>query len=119
MPADPVPLEEILVTDREQRQDGPPAALFEQMRGECPVHWTSKITEYPEEDGFWSVTTADDVHAVSRDWETYSSATGFTALTHSILPLELGQAMFIGMDPPKHDRLKALFQRGFTPKRID
>ena len=22
------------------------------------------------------------------------------------------------MDPPKHDRLKALFQRGFTPKRI-
>ena len=28
------------------------------------------------------------------------------------------QAMFIGMDPPKHDWLKALFQRGFTPKRI-
>ena len=26
--------------------------------------------------------------------------------------------MFIAMDPPKHDRLKALFQRGFTPKRI-
>jgi cytochrome P450 len=26
--------------------------------------------------------------------------------------------MFIGMDPPKHDRLKQLFQRGFTPKRI-
>ena len=22
--------------------------------------------------------------------------------------------MFIGMDPPKHDRLKALFQRGFA-----
>jgi len=26
--------------------------------------------------------------------------------------------MFIGMDPPKHDRLKALFQVGFTPRRI-
>jgi cholest-4-en-3-one 26-monooxygenase len=34
------------------------------------------------------------------------------------MPLELIQAMFIGMDPPKHDRLKALFQRGFTPRRI-
>jgi len=34
------------------------------------------------------------------------------------MPLELTRAMFIGMDPPKHDRLKALFQRGFTPKRI-
>jgi cholest-4-en-3-one 26-monooxygenase len=28
------------------------------------------------------------------------------------------RAMFIGMDPPKHDRLKMLFQAGFTPKRI-
>jgi cytochrome P450 len=120
MSADPVSsLEETLVTERQQWQDGPPHELFSQLRGQCPVHWTSKITEYPEEAGFWSVTTADDVHAVSRDWETYSSATGFTALTDAILPLQLSQAMFIGMDPPKHDRLKALFQRGFTPKRIN
>jgi len=55
---------------------------------------------------------------VSRDWQTYSSATGITALTDAILPLELTRAMFIGVDPPKHDRLKQLFQRGFTPKRI-
>ena len=34
------------------------------------------------------------------------------------MPVDLISAMFIGMDPPKHDRLKALFQRGFTPKRI-
>ena len=26
--------------------------------------------------------------------------------------------MFIGQDPPKHDRVKKLFQAGFTPKRI-
>src|SRR4051794_1520374 len=121
MSAEPVtpPLHDLLVAERENWPDGPPYALFKQLRGQCPVHWTEKITEYPEEAGFWSVTTADDVHAVSRDWETYSSATGFTALTNAILPLELGQAMFIGMDPPKHDRLKALFQRGFTPKRIN
>lgn len=119
MSADPItPLEETLVTEREQWLDGPPHELFKRLRGECPVHWTSKITEYPEEAGFWSVTTADDVHAVSRDWETFSSGTGFTLLTSAIMPLELMQAMFIGMDPPKHDRLKALFQRGFTPRRI-
>jgi cholest-4-en-3-one 26-monooxygenase len=28
------------------------------------------------------------------------------------------RAMFIGMDPPKHDRIKKLFQAGFTPRRI-
>jgi cholest-4-en-3-one 26-monooxygenase len=33
-------------------------------------------------------------------------------------PIELARAIFIGMDPPKHDRLKALFQAGFTPRRI-
>ena len=83
------------------------------------MHWSEEIPDYPEEDGFWSVTLADDVHAVSRDWQTYSSERGgITALTNAIMPLELIQAMFIGMDPPKHDRLKALFQRGFTPKRI-
>ena len=67
--------------------------------------------------GFWSVTRADDIHAVSRDFKTYSSGLGgITAVTEGF-PLELLRAMFIGMDPPKHDRLKMLFQAGFTPKR--
>ena len=35
-----------------------------------------------------------------------------------MVPVELIQGMFIGMDPPKHDRLKALFQKAFTPKAI-
>ena len=52
------------------------------------------------------------------DWETYSSEVGgVMGLTH-VFPLELQTSQFIAMDPPKHDRLKALFQRGFTPKRI-
>jgi cytochrome P450 len=114
-----VPVEELLVTEREHWHEGPPHAIFKRLRGECPVHFTDHITEYPDEAGFWSVTTADDIHEVSRDWQTYSSERGgITLLTNAIMPLELIQSMFIGMDPPKHDRLKALFQRGFTPKRI-
>jgi cytochrome P450 len=111
-------LEDVLVTEREHWPDGPPHELFKEMRAKCPVHWTSQITEYPEEDGYWSITRADDVREISLDWETYSSANGITALTNAIMPVELISAMFIGMDPPKHDRLKQLFQRGFTPKRI-
>src|SRR3954454_18489518 len=88
------------------------------MPSKCPVHWTPEITEYPKEAGYWSITRAEDVRTVSLDWETYSSATGITLLSDAIMPVELISAMFIGMDPPKHDRLKALFQRGFTPKRI-
>jgi cytochrome P450 len=116
---DQTPLDQVLVGDRANFQDGPPHDLFRRLRSECPVHWSAGITEYPDEDGFWSVTTADDVFEVSRDWRTYSSELGgFTALKNAVLPLELQQAMFIGMDPPKHDRIKALFQQGFTPKRI-
>jgi cytochrome P450 len=109
-------LDEVRVGDLANFRDGPPTELFRRMRAECPVHWTDGITEYPDEDGFWSVTTADDVRAVSRDWETFSSAGGFTAMKN--LSLELQQSMFLGMDPPKHDRIKALIQKGFTPKRI-
>jgi cholest-4-en-3-one 26-monooxygenase len=99
-------------------QEGPPYEVFKELRSGCPVHWTESISEYPDEAGFWSVTTADDVHTVSRDFQTYSSERGGVTAFAEIFPLELARAMFIGMDPPKHDRLKALFQRGFTPKRI-
>ena len=111
-------LEDVLVTEREHWPEGPPHELFKRLRSECPVHWTSEITEFPESAGFWSITTADDVHAVSRDWQTYSSEKGGITAVTAVIPLELIRSMFIGMDPPKHDRIKALFQAGFTPKRI-
>ncbi len=111
-------LEQILVMERPLWLDGPPHELFKELRHGCPVHHTPTITEYPTEQGFWSVTLADDVHTVSKDWETYSSErNGITALSIA-MPVELIRAMFIGMDPPKHDRVKQLFQTGFTPKRI-
>jgi cholest-4-en-3-one 26-monooxygenase len=110
-------LEDALVIEREHWADGPPHALFKELRGGCPVHWTPRVTEFPDTAGFWSVTTADDVYEVSRDWQTYSSELGVTAISE-VFPIELSRAMFIGMDPPKHDRIKALFQAGFTPKRI-
>ena len=111
-------LESVLVGERELWQEGPPHELFKQLRHKCPVHWTSRVSEYPGEPGYWSVTTAEDIHTVSRDWHTYSSERGGITAVSGVFPLELTRAMFIGMDPPKHDRLKALFQAGFTPKRI-
>ena len=120
MSIDPnIPVEQKLAFEHEDWVDGPPNELFRQMRSQCPVHWSPRMIDFPDEAGYWSVTKADDVYTVSRDWETYSSELGgFTATTDAGLPLELQRAMFIGMDPPKHDRIKALFQRGFTPKRI-
>ncbi|HEY4451215.1 MAG TPA: cytochrome P450 [Solirubrobacteraceae bacterium] len=111
-------IESVEVTEREHWLEGPPHDVFRQMRSQCPIHWTESFEEFPEEAGFWSVTTAEDIHTVSRDWRTYSSERGGVIAAAGGFPLELAQAMFIGMDPPKHDRLKALFQAGFTPRRI-
>jgi cytochrome P450 len=111
-------IKSVELTEEELWADGPPYAAFKQMRSGCPIHWTERFEDFPEEPGFWSVTTAEDIHTVSRDWETYSSELGGVLVAAAGFPIELARAMFIGMDPPKHDRLKALFQRGFTPKRI-
>jgi cytochrome P450 len=111
-------LKSIELAEREHWEDGPPHEIFKQLRGRCPVHRTDAISEYPDEDGFWSLTRAEDVSTVSHDWKTFSSERGgVVGLTHAV-PLELQTSQFIAMDPPKHDRLKMLFQRGFTPKRI-
>jgi cholest-4-en-3-one 26-monooxygenase len=111
-------LTDVRLTSRELWLDGPPHEVMRELRRGCPVHWTGGFEDFPGEPGFWSVTSAQDVHEVSRDWRTYSSEAGGVIAASGGFPLELARAMFIGMDPPKHDRVKALFQRGFTPKRI-
>lgn len=118
MPREPIRVGQAQVISGESWVDGPPHELFKQMRSECPVHWTPDIPDYPSEAGYWSLTRAEEIASVSRDWETFSSASGITVVSDAVIPVELIQAMFIGMDPPKHDRLKNLFQRGFAPKRI-
>jgi len=110
-------LSDVRVADPEHWREGAPLELFKELRGQCPVHWSSGMTSFPEESGFWSVTNQKLVHEVSRDYELYSSELG-GMVGMPWVQLEVQNGMFIGMDPPKHGRLKSLFQRGFTPARI-
>ena len=110
-------LETVQVADEDLWREGPPHELFRELRSNCPVHWSAGIAQSPDDAGFWSVTKAEDVHTVTRDWETFSSASNIVISDHMV-PVEIIQGMFIGMDPPKHDRIKNLFQRGFTPRAI-
>ncbi len=112
-----VPVEQIDVGDMSLWADGFPHAVFERLRREDPVHWSPMAT-WENEPGFWSITCAEDIHEISRRWEDFSSQRGGIVVSDTGTPLELQTQMFIAMDPPRHDRIKALFQRGFTPKRI-
>jgi cholest-4-en-3-one 26-monooxygenase len=117
IPASEIPVDEIDLGDMSLWEKGVPHEIFDRLRAEAPVHWSPMAT-WENEPGFWSITRPEDIHAISRDWETYSSERGGMLIADHSVPLEVQNSMFIGMDPPRHDRIKAIFQRGFTPKRI-
>jgi cytochrome P450 len=100
-------------------QDGPPHDVFTRLREDAPAHW-SEMRTYDGEPGFWSLSRHEDIRAASMDWGTYSSALGGMMLPdESAVPMDLQREVIISMDPPRHTRVKALFQRAFTPKAID
>jgi len=80
-------IESVELADADLWTDGPPYEVFKEMRAQCPIHWTDKIEQYPQEAGFWSVTTAEDVHTVSREFSTYSSELGGVTAFAEIFPL--------------------------------
>jgi cytochrome P450 len=108
------------VSDLELWRDGPPHETFEALREEGRLHW-SALGDFEHEAGFWSVVRFADIAAVGRDHETFSSQRSITLMDKlawdgSPDPIDLGQHMMICQDPPRHDRLKALVQRAFTPR---
>src|SRR6266511_3262030 len=92
---------------------GPPHDYFDFLRREHPVAWV----DHAELDGpgFWALTRWDDVMAVERDPETFSSYEGGAFIG----PVDEGtRLMMINQDPPRHTRLRQLVSRMFTPRHI-
>lgn len=111
-------LAELDLADPAHWEGGPPYELFARLRAEAPVHYSPQRNA-PDEGGFWSITRAEDVRAVSRDYKTYSSEKRGIFLVDDIgVPLDVQRLQMISMDPPRHDRLKALVIKVFTPARI-
>ena len=72
-------LDALDVTDRPYWQNGPPHEIFKELRGRCPVHW-SEINEYPNEEGFWSITApTTSTRSASTGRPTPRSAAGSRA----------------------------------------
>lgn len=117
-----IDLEGLDLSDLELWQDGPPHEVFKTLREEAPLHW-SELGDFGWEPGFWSVVRYDDIAEVGRDWETFSSERSIILVDKLETdpdkpdPMDLASHMLITQDPPRHDRLKALTQRAFTPKR--
>lgn len=65
-------LAEVDVSNLDLWRDGPPHDLFRRLRDEETLHW-SELGDFPDEGGFWSVVTFDDIATVGRDHQTFSS----------------------------------------------
>ena len=94
---------------------GVPNEQFRLLRAEAPVYWHP----HPEAGGFWAVTRYDDIKAISRDWQTYSTELGSTFIRDfDEAAMELVRMTLLNMDPPKHTRYRKLVSAGFTPRII-
>ncbi len=89
-----------------------PYDLYRRMRDEAPVFFSQKY-------GFWALFRYEDVCDAHKEWQTFSSSHGVDLSTLS-KPPELIQRLqsIIMMDPPEHDRLRALVSRAFTPRAV-
>ena len=93
--------------------DGPPHALFADLRRERPIH----RNPLPDGSSCWALLRHADIAAASRDPGTFSSARGGIFLNpDQMLPLEVLGNLLLYMDPPQHTRFKQILQRVFTPR---
>ncbi len=115
-----------------------PHAIFTQLRREEPVAWCPEPWGGP---GFWSITKYDDIHAISKLPQVFSSdarlggitlpsieddreSTGHDARAadgarqSSFSQFEGGRSMIM-MDPPEHVQHRRMVAPGFTPQRLD
>lgn len=89
-----------------------PYEMYRRMRDEAPLYFS-------EQYGFYALSRFADVLAAHRDWEGFSSAHGIELFTLSMDPEDIaGFRNLIMMDPPVHDRFRALVSRVFTPKAV-
>jgi len=87
-----------------------PYPTYRRLRDEAPLYRNERL-------GFWALSRHDDVHAGFKDTAHLSNADG-VSLDRAVEGAAADRASFLAMDPPRHDEMRGLVARGFTPKRV-
>ncbi len=112
---DGLALDDVDLTDLDVWERGVPYDWLALLRRDAPLHWQPEA----EGSGFWVITCYEDVVRVAREWETFSSELGGTSL-QDLTPEELAaRRSMIDTDPPAHTRMRALVNKGFTPRVVN
>ena len=106
---------EIDLFERSNYVEQVPFAWFDELRKSEQAWWQ----EEPGGPGFWCFTRYDDVVAINRDHESFSSHKGGTMVFEMDAEgLAMQQQMMLNMDPPTHTRYRLLINKGFTPRMV-
>jgi cytochrome P450 len=94
---------------------------FRILRDERPLSWHPPLegSIMPhEQEGLWAVVRHEDIVRVSKEPQTFSSAHG--GVLQEEMPDDIAEAThsFLGMDAPRHTRLRKLVSSAFTPRRV-
>src|SRR5207237_5845733 len=116
-----VQLSDIDLTDMDRFQAAFPHEWFTFLRREAPVWFHPPTATEGNERGFWVVTKYEDVIAVSRDWQTFSSEKSPESETGGIMLPDIGPeagggTRMLMMDPPQHTRYRKIVSSAFTPR---
>jgi methyl-branched lipid omega-hydroxylase len=92
---------------------------FATLRREAPISfWPAiEIEGFEAGQGYWALTKLDDVHYASRHPDIFSSAGGITINNQTPELAEYFGSMIV-MDDPRHQRLRSIVSRAFTPKVV-
>lgn len=88
-------------------------AQFDALRHADPVHWTQES----DGKGFWAVTKYDDIWAVDKDSETFTSEQ-FVNLEDVDDDLMDFRRSILETDGARHAALRKLIQREFSPRNL-
>jgi cytochrome P450 len=92
---------------------------FARLRSEAPVSWHPPTDWHEPHDqkGFWAVTRAEDIAAVSMNTDVFQSRHG-TMLDPLAPELSTPASFFLTMDGAEHARYRRLISAAFTPKAV-
>jgi cytochrome P450 len=106
--------EQIDLSDHDAFVERVPHEWFAYLREHDPVHFNPE----PDGPGFYAVTRYADIREVHRHVDVFSSEIGGTSL-EDLEPDQIeARKSMIDMDPPRHDELRGLIARRFTPRAV-
>ncbi len=88
-----------------------PYPTYARLRDEAPLYRNDELD-------FWALSRYDDVAAAFRDSRRLSNANGVSLDPAAWGPHAHRTMSFLALDDPRHNRLRSLVSRGFTPRRV-